>query len=378
MEKEIKTRHHFLDLARVIAFGLLITFHAGLIYIDWPWHVKSEQRSEGIEHFLNFLTQWRIPILFFISGAGLSFVYKGEYLPFVSDRFKKILIPLFSSIAIILPLQWILERCWQGTNLKTAALHSYSFFTGNYPQGNFTFNHLWYLWDLWLISLVVVPLLFAIDNINFKANKKLKISCYLTFLLLAMVVLKALPNFVIIYYSLLFASGYLFFRHFNELKFLISKPVVFLAVGTVTYGILITYFWDEGYYSLPPKVAQWQAGKWIFRLFSEVNTLSWMGALISTLYRNFNYKLNWVGKLNSVILPIYIIHQFIITGLGYLFNNILLHPGIEFLLIQVIFWPLSFLLTYYGMARSGFFRVLFGIKNPDSKEVKPATHYSIA
>ena len=43
-------RRHDLDALRVIAFGLLILYHAGMLYVaDWDFHLKSTYLSEGLQ-----------------------------------------------------------------------------------------------------------------------------------------------------------------------------------------------------------------------------------------------------------------------------------------------------------------------------------------
>jgi hypothetical protein len=33
-----------LDWVRISAFGLLILYHVGMLYVSWPFHIKSEHR----------------------------------------------------------------------------------------------------------------------------------------------------------------------------------------------------------------------------------------------------------------------------------------------------------------------------------------------
>ena len=62
-----------LDWLRVIAFGLLMLFHTGMLFSTWDWHVKNLETSDAFDLVMRFLHQWRMPLLFFISGSAVWF-----------------------------------------------------------------------------------------------------------------------------------------------------------------------------------------------------------------------------------------------------------------------------------------------------------------
>ena len=74
-------RRYDVDALRVFAFGLLILYHVGMFYVaDWGWHVKSAYQAEWLQLPMQLVNQWRMPILFVISGLAVSFVW-GRYSP---------------------------------------------------------------------------------------------------------------------------------------------------------------------------------------------------------------------------------------------------------------------------------------------------------
>lgn len=93
MEKRV--RHYEFDWLRIIAFGLLIFFHTGMLFVEWEWHNKNGEISSAIEWPMVFVGQWRMSLIFLISGAGIYFAlgYRSGK-TFVKDRLKRILIPL--------------------------------------------------------------------------------------------------------------------------------------------------------------------------------------------------------------------------------------------------------------------------------------------
>ncbi len=63
-------RRYDLDWLRVIAILTLLFYHTGMIYVSWGWHIKSAEHSPPMEEVMRWLHRWRMPLLFFISGAG--------------------------------------------------------------------------------------------------------------------------------------------------------------------------------------------------------------------------------------------------------------------------------------------------------------------
>ncbi len=66
-------RRYDLDWLRVIAFALLMLFHTGMLFSTWDWHVKNLETSDAFDYVMRFVHQWRMPLLFFISGAAVWF-----------------------------------------------------------------------------------------------------------------------------------------------------------------------------------------------------------------------------------------------------------------------------------------------------------------
>ena len=70
-------RRYDIDALRVLAFGLLILFHVGMFYVlDWGWHVKSTYQAEWLQLPMLFTNQWRMSLIFLISGLAVSFIWR--------------------------------------------------------------------------------------------------------------------------------------------------------------------------------------------------------------------------------------------------------------------------------------------------------------
>ena len=168
-------RRHDIDALRVLAFGLLILYHVGMFYVaDWDWHVKSVHQSKWLQLPMLLSNQWRMPLIFLISGLAVNFI-RNKYPigQFVARRAWRLLVPLVFGMAFIVPPQAYFEALGKGLVEPGyfAFMARYLSF-GDFPEGawggveiaTWTWNHLWYLPYLFCYTLVLVPVARLIDG----------------------------------------------------------------------------------------------------------------------------------------------------------------------------------------------------------------------
>ena len=172
MTQVIDNRRYDIDWLRTLSFGLLILYHVGMYYVaDWGWHVKSEQQSVFLQNLMLLTNQWRMSLLFFVSGIALALVYvKYSRMQLVKLRSKRLLIPLLFGMLVVVPPQLYFELV-QGNHFAGSYLsfmHEYlNLNTALAPHkqsgiGLLTWNHLWfvpYLWVYSLIALLLMPMI---------------------------------------------------------------------------------------------------------------------------------------------------------------------------------------------------------------------------
>ena len=101
-----KQRRHELDWLRVFAFLLLIFFHSGMPFVTHDWHINNSETSVGMTYLWGFFHDWRMPLLFVISGAGIWYALGSRTGPgFIKERMIRLLLPLVFGIFVIV---W----CW--------------------------------------------------------------------------------------------------------------------------------------------------------------------------------------------------------------------------------------------------------------------------
>ena len=62
------SRRADLDWLRVLAFGLLIAYHAGMAWSGWSWHLTSVDSIDWLREGMRFVNRWRMPLIFVVSA----------------------------------------------------------------------------------------------------------------------------------------------------------------------------------------------------------------------------------------------------------------------------------------------------------------------
>jgi hypothetical protein len=195
-------RRYDIDALRVLAFGLLILYHASMLYVaDWDFHLKSSHTAAWLQDPMLFLNRWRMELLFLVSGLAVNFMRRRASLPGMAwKRTVRLLLPLVFGMLVVIPIQpyvqglsthlvqpgfgHFLLRYWTGGPWPAGA------FTG--WQFGFTWNHLWYLPYLWVYTMLLMALLPLLES---TAGQRLR-AAVLQLRGPALLVLPAIPLFV--------------------------------------------------------------------------------------------------------------------------------------------------------------------------------------
>ncbi len=154
-------RKYHLDWLRVIAFGLLIPFHVGMLYVGWFYPLKSPRPALDLEWLLMLFTPWRMALVFFISGvASRHLIVKLSRGGYARDRLRRLLpVILFGMLVVNAPQAWIVAMAHGLTHADF--LHFWqAYLTGNHHATGMAtprWDHLWFL-----LYLLAYALLFAL------------------------------------------------------------------------------------------------------------------------------------------------------------------------------------------------------------------------
>ncbi|MGB7786918.1 MAG: acyltransferase family protein [Salinimicrobium sp.] len=375
-------RRYDLDWLRVIVFGLLIFYHVGMFFVPWEWHLKNNHLYSWLEYPMLFINQWRLPILFVISGMGTSYALsKRTGLQFAKERIKRLLLPLIFGILVIVPPQIFLERLSKGEFTGTyLQFLSGMFSSGLYPQGNLSWHHLWFLPYLLSFSLFLTPLLVFLkrnpENILIITVRKV-LSNPLGFLWFAVPLLLTelflkpyYPQtfffindwFTIGFNILLFIYGFIFISTGNIFwKNVSQHRGSFLASGILSFALLLLI------------KLKFPTLNVIEAIVSVLNTGSWVLALFGYAAKHLNKSNDVLSYANKAVYPFYILHQTVIMGIAFLVKDQEWGLFFKFSLMLVATFGITLLVYDRIILKIRFLQPLFGIKAGKKKSKEEAT-----
>lgn len=374
----MKDRLYFIDSIRVFAFLLLILFHSALPFVNYNWEVKNEEKSDLLLSIVLWFHQWRLPLLFFISGVGIFFSLKTRsILKFIVERFRSLFIPLVFAMLFTIPVQVYVEYVQKGR-----VTGSYFEFYPSvwdfvpYPAGSLTWSHMWFVVYLLSFILILIPL-FSILKVPIIEKYKDQFSTLLSSKYLLFLV------FLIQYYNY-----YEFYLAYPEQGSLVEDWFVFNS--SITYLILgylfasSSQFWDncERYrkttltiagitsallfiqYYLPnvlPKKEGMDAQVYFF--LDALQIWSIILTIIGFAKKHLNNSSTILNYLNQAVFPFFIIHQTIIVAVGYWIVQLKVSVLTKYLLLSCCSTIVIYVLYEYVIRRTKLTRFLYGMKN---------------
>jgi membrane-bound acyltransferase YfiQ involved in biofilm formation len=325
-----QARRYDIDALRVFAFSLLILYHVAMFYVkDWGWHIKSSYQAEWLQFPMLLVNQWRMPLLFVISGLAVSFVWQ-RYTPgrFALRRLYRLLLPLVFGMAFIVAPQCYYEALGKGLiepGFGRFMLQYLTFqdFPGDAWGGEemivWTWNHLWYLAYVLFYSLLLIPFAILFDGPlqgvrrGFRALR----GPFIVALPVALLMVYGafiFPEFPYISHALVddwyahamygtfFLIGYLIGRDEGFWGELERMRVFTLAAAVVCFGLLMTrdLFVPEGSFALADEIRA---------LITYSNRWLWIIAIFGWGHRLLNRPSAWLSYATQAVYPWYILHQ---------------------------------------------------------------------
>lgn len=386
MEMAKKFRRHDIDWLRVTAFYLLIFYHAAMIFVTWGYHIKNPETSEWFETWMSFLNQFRLPLLFMISGIGVYFALGFRSAgTFMKERSRRLLIPLAFGMLAVVPPQIYFERVLYGAQYSGYFdFYKTVFEFVPYPEGgSLSWHHLWFVLYIFIYSLVCLPLfLYLRSEISLSFRNKL----HNFFSKPGALYLLGLP-LLIIYYAMS--------RQFPETHGLFDDWYTHtFSITLFVYGFLLASIpglWSivEKYRKLSFKIFLipafiltlfvWgptfeifdEQAKSFFYIYGFLRTL-FITTVLLTIFGYSRFLLNKPSKFlsyaNESVYPFYILHQTVTIAIGY--YVVQWNTGIitKFIIVVLVTFAGSLLIYEIFIRRFNIMRLLFGLK-PKVKEV---------
>jgi hypothetical protein len=331
-----------------------------------------------------WLHQWRIPLLFFISGTGIHYSLRNRTIAsFFGERTTRLFIPLLFAMFFTIPLQVWVEYTQKG-RISSSYLEFYPsvWELTPYPEGTLTWSHMWFVVYLFTFLILLLPV-FALFRIKILDRWKTKFGTWLSNPVGSL--LLALPLMVIYYYLYL---PYPIQGSLLDDWFLFTFSVTMLMYGFVLGGV--QNFWDQCsrnrkfYLALALSstlilfVFYWwpldlpKENNQRFHAYLVLNCIS----IWTTILSICGYAKYYLSKpspllsyLNQAVYPFYIIHQTVIVYLGFQVVQWDMPIGLKFPILTVMSMITIYFLYHYIIRRTRLTRFLFGMKREKSSDV---------
>ncbi|MBO9716344.1 MAG: acyltransferase family protein, partial [Pseudoxanthomonas sp.] len=139
-----------MDWLRIGAFGLLILYHVGMVFVPWGYHVKTEHPLPWVAVPMLATNAWRMALLFAVSGFATAMLLArqdGRIGRFLAGRMPRLLLPLvFGMVVIVPPQAWVQLVTQHGYAKGYLTFWLGDYFTAGEIHGIIvpTWNHLWF------------------------------------------------------------------------------------------------------------------------------------------------------------------------------------------------------------------------------------------
>jgi len=341
-------RHYGMDWLRIGAFALLILYHVGMVFVPWPFQVKTAQPADWVAIPMLFTNAWRLMLLFVVSGfASRALLAKSAGVrAFVRNRNARLLLPLAFGIAVIVPPQsWVELVTQHGYADSFGWFYTRDYFRFGKLDGLIlpTWNHLWFVVYLWVYTMALALLLLLPRPARLQAGFD---RCFggpgALWLPIA---------YLLVFQVVLFQRGVethdLFSDGIAHLAYLPAFLFGFGLGGSRTAMAAFARWWKPaallalaGYAVVGTVEAMWP-GKMVppyaiitaFRVAREVQTWASIAALIGLAERYLNRDHPWRAMLTEAVFPFYIIHQTVIVLVEYALLPLGLPAPMEFAIL---------------------------------------------
>ena len=366
-------RRHELDYLRVGAILAVFFHHTGMPFNGDDFHIMNAASSSLLDDLMVYFEQFRLPLLFLISGAGtVMALSKRTWKQFLKQRTVRLLIPLFFGVLVIVPPQTYVQYFAENSTYLSI-----------YKEGRFEVNHLWFIKNLYIITLFALPLILylrsgkASGSIDFLVNLLCKKYGFMWTglpLVIGWVVLKRyypsgssdLTNLSqTFYYSYFFFAGILLANSDRFWEGLKHHRRIYLFAALLLTCLFYGYYYLPGAF-LEPFLSL--AIRW--DIWYGISALLGWTVVITILSYAQVYLTKPVGilkYLNEGIYPFYILHQTVIVVLAFF----IVQTGwsIPLKLFSLLLSSLFVILpVYWFLIRpSRLLRLVFGMKRQPVK-----------
>jgi glucans biosynthesis protein C len=380
MADMLTKRYYAFDALRAIMMLLGLVIHSGMSYSssdDMSWPLRAKDTSDVFFYLVDFIHMFRMPVFFLIAGFfGAFLFYNKSPEQMIKNRFRRIFLPFLVFLLLLNPfIMYAFKYCaavFEGQAPVTLAKHFSSLWT-YIPFGLF---HLWFLYYLFIISLIVYLFSKLAKNISvlsiddlFERIFKNPLYRLLTLTGISFVILflfgaesfetsvSWLPDLGILTYFLAFyISGWFLYRKKEIVNTLKHFDVVITVIGVIAFCLKIYYAEQMNLMGL--------------QIVNSIITCSLSLGIIGLFLRFADLPNKRVTYFVNSAYWIYLIHFFIAILLSGLLNDALISVYLKFLIVLLGTTSIC-LISYHFFVRKTFIGVFLNGKKHDLRKINP-------
>jgi peptidoglycan/LPS O-acetylase OafA/YrhL len=377
------SRWYYLDWLRVLAILIVFLYHVTIIF-DYGSSsmIRNPQLDWGLSIVARILELWGMPLFFVLAAAAVFFsLTSRDNRHFLTERFKRLIIPFLFGVFVLSPPLVYLERISQGQFRGSFWQFLPHYFDGWYGfGGNFVWFgfHLWFLVLLFLFSLLFLPLFRYLKRSNLvpavlhklpwlQGELFLIVPVVLTAIIETLVNLqpdtwgaRIVGGWSLFTFLAFFLCGYLLALNPKVLGSFERYRVSTLLLGmgtTLIYIVLVHGGYGYSSYTVP------------FSVLRALNVWLWIATLLGFTRRYLNVNTPLRAEANQAVLPFYILHAPVIILVAFVLIPWTIPVLAKFGLIAVV--SLVIILGLYLIIRRvPFLRFLFGMKARGKKTLQ--------
>jgi glucans biosynthesis protein C len=384
---EIQTqRQYYIDWIRVIAFMILIFFHCSMPFVSFGWEIKNAEHSLFLDRLILWLHQWRLPLLFFVSGVGVNYSLRRRSVgSFFGERVIRLFIPLLFAMFFLTPIQVYYEWLQEGK----ITMSYWNFYPSvyelvPYPDGTLTWSHMWFVVYLFVFTILLLPV-FAIFKIKSVQKLKLKLNHFFKY---PITLLLMVAPFVYYYFALylkwpeqgsllddwfVFNSSITFYFFGFFLGDLSSfwetcekyRTVFFTIALTCAIVLFVKFYWNV---ALPK---QQDIDLYAYGLVDALQIWSIILTTIGFARKYLNFSNRYLAYLTAAVYPFYILHQTVIVATGFYITQWDLPIAVKLIILVIVCFAVIAGIFHFIIRPFVVTRVLFGLKPKEKKKVIP-------
>lgn len=325
------TRRFDLDWLRIAAFVALMGYHVGMLYVAWPFHVKSEyQGGPVLTSVMLALNPWRLPLLFVISGAATAYMLRGmTRAALARQRARRLAVPLlFGMLVVVVPQVYfeVLQAGRYDGNFL-AFWGRYLSLDQSFGTPVPTWNHLWFVAYLLVYTLIVVALMPSPRALALTPQRPAGTAAMAALLfgpwiylwLIRMTLYPAFGSTHAMFDDFYNHALYLAMFVFGFL--LVGRPALWPLIARLRWpALLLALLGAAGFIALSLGAGQalapgeWQ--RWLGRAAREAQAWGTVLAALGFAQKHLNRDHPWRAYLVEVIFAWYIVHQTLLIALA--------------------------------------------------------------